>query len=498
MKKSIYFLGFWSLLLTIAVACSSDDDAAPATPVASFQSEADADNFLQITFSNFSTNYATSAWSFGDGEISTDENPVHTYAEAGTYSVSLTVVNSAGTDATITKDVVVSDPNAKLTLLAGTGSKTWKLLREGTAMLLASDANYTQIYWAGSSNDGQRPCYYDDTFTFGRDGSYVFDDAGTFWAEYGVFNNAGCAANTVGESCFEAIAANMVNECGDDVSAWLSGTHNYTYDATNDKITLIGEGAWMGIPKLGTDSDANLTPQSSVTFEAILVDGGDSGVDTLHANFEYAGTFWPITYVSYSDASLEPALVTEYVAPPFGEDLVDITPSSIFNTFASDTDFAVFGSIGGGSTITVGVDDPTDATAAKVGKFERVAGTDYQEAQIRTSPDNNDVILTNFTTVSLDVYIPSSNDYTGSLCHTVVFGLADQSATEQWWTDLYQWETADVAEDTWTTLTFDLASPSNTTNSPLDRTDLDMFFINIGCGGHGDGGTFYVRNLEFN
>ena len=33
-------------------------------------------------------------WDFGDGTTSTDQNPVHTYTEAKTYTVSLTVTNT--------------------------------------------------------------------------------------------------------------------------------------------------------------------------------------------------------------------------------------------------------------------------------------------------------------------------------------------------------------------------------------------------------------------
>ncbi|MBK9052153.1 MAG: PKD domain-containing protein [Chloroflexi bacterium] len=37
-------------------------------------------------------------WDFGDGSSSTDENPTHQYAAAGTYTVTLTVTNPAGND----------------------------------------------------------------------------------------------------------------------------------------------------------------------------------------------------------------------------------------------------------------------------------------------------------------------------------------------------------------------------------------------------------------
>lgn len=44
-------------------------------------------------------------WSFGDGEISTDENPEHTYEESGYYEAVLTVTNSFGLSDTLSKEV---------------------------------------------------------------------------------------------------------------------------------------------------------------------------------------------------------------------------------------------------------------------------------------------------------------------------------------------------------------------------------------------------------
>ena len=50
-----------------------------------------------ISFADCSTGSPVSwLWDFGDGEISTDQNPTHTYVKAGDYNVKLTVKNDAG------------------------------------------------------------------------------------------------------------------------------------------------------------------------------------------------------------------------------------------------------------------------------------------------------------------------------------------------------------------------------------------------------------------
>ena len=63
-------------------------------PTAAFTYEADA---LEISFAGQDGGNATYAWDFGDGNTATLENPTHTYADAGTYTVTLFVTNDCGT-----------------------------------------------------------------------------------------------------------------------------------------------------------------------------------------------------------------------------------------------------------------------------------------------------------------------------------------------------------------------------------------------------------------
>ncbi|HJM95202.1 MAG TPA: PKD domain-containing protein, partial [Candidatus Marinimicrobia bacterium] len=68
---------------------------------------------LTVTFSNSSTDAdgdaLTFGWDFGDGNTSTDENPVHTYDFGGQYDVSLIVSDGDLLD-TITQNVTVEEP----------------------------------------------------------------------------------------------------------------------------------------------------------------------------------------------------------------------------------------------------------------------------------------------------------------------------------------------------------------------------------------------------
>jgi len=61
---------------------------------------------LTVAFTDASTSYdgiVAWAWDFGDGNTSTEQNPTHVYAEAGLYTVSLTVYEADGDSDTETK-----------------------------------------------------------------------------------------------------------------------------------------------------------------------------------------------------------------------------------------------------------------------------------------------------------------------------------------------------------------------------------------------------------
>jgi PKD repeat protein len=58
-------------------------------------------NELVVTFTDTSLNAMSWLWDFGDGITSTLQSPVHTYAAAGTYTVTQTVFNDCGTAALV-------------------------------------------------------------------------------------------------------------------------------------------------------------------------------------------------------------------------------------------------------------------------------------------------------------------------------------------------------------------------------------------------------------
>ena len=132
--------GLFLAAFMIIASSSCKKEEIPEDPIASFQFAVSEDNYLEVTFTDYSQNATSYSWNFGDGESSTEANPVHTYAAAGSYDIVLTAKNSADVTATYSLSIELTDPNSALALLDGGESKTWRLYREGTSLGVGPDA----------------------------------------------------------------------------------------------------------------------------------------------------------------------------------------------------------------------------------------------------------------------------------------------------------------------------------------------------------------------
>jgi PKD repeat protein len=488
--KSIWRVGALMLALTaFMVSCTEDDD----TPVvASFQFEIDADNFLQVTFSNFSSGAVSYAWEFGDEATSTEENPVHTYQAAGSYTVRLTATSASGESAVREEVINLIDPLAAQRALIGDNGKTWYLVADvstGVFPLQVGPISRAEIWWAFGLFDPVciRACIFDDTWTFNTDGTFTFENNGDFWAEEGIWAEPGCFDTTAPGA--------FVGAAGQDLSAWNSGTHPFEYNTSNQTLTI--NGGFIGLTKAATTGEVD-RPQSSVTYNVLKL--VESAVDTLvlETRLEDFG-YWQFTLVSYNNPA-DRVVVTLCEAEECTP-LSAVSPSVISHTFASNdaSQWNLMQPVESGSQLELGADDPADASAPKVGKFIRTAAQ-FQEMQFRLSPANA-INFTNLTKITLDVYLPSSNNFAGALTDNVFVGFGATTCPPNWWEDLHQYEATAVAKDQWVTLTFQLNAP-NTVAQPgngatvFDRSDMDMIFIQIGGGNHTETGEFFVRNFR--
>jgi hypothetical protein len=307
------------VLLFIAASCGKESNDSSQNPVASFQFTADPDNYLSIQFENFSQRAESYSWNFGDGSAaSTLESPLHVYEQAGTYAVTLTVTASNGKTNERTVEIELVDPSFQLKKLTGESSKTWKLLRDvtsGVYPLQVGPNDRSQIWYAlGLGNEiGARPCALNDEWEFNIDGTFEYRTNGDIWGEGGVWSDQ---VVPVSGDCVTDDAGNFLNVNGTDISAWGSGTHDFTYNINSANLTVSGLGAFIGLAKAGSTAEYNV-PQTSVNYKVISL--VDAEVDSLILETSISGAngYWRFVLVHYDNPADEPAIPGAKAVPSF-------------------------------------------------------------------------------------------------------------------------------------------------------------------------------------
>ena len=142
------------------------------TPTASFSASPTSGVApLAVSFTDTSTGSPTSwAWNFGDGTTSTLQNPSHTYATGGTYTVNMTASNSAGSSAATAATVTVTNPVVKPTA-SFSASPT-----SGVAPLPVSftdTSTGSPTSWAWDFGDGTTSTSQNPSHTYAAGGTYT-------------------------------------------------------------------------------------------------------------------------------------------------------------------------------------------------------------------------------------------------------------------------------------------------------------------------------------
>ena len=171
---------------------------------------------LAVQFADQSTGATAWSWNFGDGAVSTDRNPTHVYQTMGTYSVSLTVTNSAGQNTRtragyINVSAPTSAPQADFT--ANPTNGTAPLVVQFTDQSTGSP-----VAWSWDFGDGQ--------VSSQRNPSHTYSVAGNFTVRLTASNSAGQATRTrpgfitvTSASSSDFFCASVMVEVG----KWMSG-----------------------------------------------------------------------------------------------------------------------------------------------------------------------------------------------------------------------------------------------------------------------------------
>jgi PKD repeat protein len=128
---------------------------------------------ITVIFTDLSTNTPTSwNWSFGDdsSENATEQNPVHTYANPGTYTVSLNATNAAGLNITTRTSYinVSAAPVGPIADFSGTPTSGFALLTvqfNDTSTGFVNPVTYLWNFGDGSTSTERNPSHTYTTYT---------------------------------------------------------------------------------------------------------------------------------------------------------------------------------------------------------------------------------------------------------------------------------------------------------------------------------------------
>jgi PKD repeat protein len=246
---------------------------------------------LEVQFTDMSTGEGLTswAWSFGDKTISTEQNPLHTYSEAGVYSVSLEVLNSNGDKDAITKPdyITVKDSLIKADFIGSPTSGAAPLKVQFTDRSTGSPSNWFWDFGDGYTSAGV------------KDPSHTYQFGGKYTVTLSV---------TLGEEVDRMVKKDYITVVGGPQPTITPSPLDPT------KIQLYSGWNFISVARPLADADAN----ASTVFRNVPTGG--------HAIWSYDpfGQFW------------DQVLTGTKIEPLFGYWIYSVTPNTINLTFKND------------------------------------------------------------------------------------------------------------------------------------------------------------------
>lgn len=129
-------------------------------------------NSKQVVFTTHGDTSGTAgnySWNFGDGKTSTEKNPTHTYASAGTYNVTLNVTNSYGTSTYTLRNVSITDAlKADFNATNNLGSAPLNVKFNDLTVGSGGNSTYLWNFGDGTTSADRNPSH-----SYNRSGQYT-------------------------------------------------------------------------------------------------------------------------------------------------------------------------------------------------------------------------------------------------------------------------------------------------------------------------------------
>ena len=259
-----------------------------AKPVASFS----ADHFASCldgnsySFTNTSTGAATYLWDFGDGNTSTQANPVHTYALSGVFSVTLMAVSAYGCqDVKTISQYITIYPKPDPTIIAATTASC-----DPATVFHFDNTAVNGVSWLWNFGDGLTSTSHNP--------AHVYNGPGVYDVSLIVTNNLGCSDTsdvpteiTVG-----------LNHWGNFTSDVDSGCASLTVQFSNNNANCATAFWTFGDGQTSTDINPQHIYTAAGTYSVTLIVTTTTGcADTIvKPNYIFVG---PRPTVSFTYAN---------------------------------------------------------------------------------------------------------------------------------------------------------------------------------------------------
>jgi YVTN family beta-propeller protein len=276
-------------------------------------------------------------WDFGDGTTSTEQNPAHVYATAGTYDVTLKATNRSGTDTKQKPGLITVI--AQTMPAAGFDANRTKGLAPLGIQFTDESTGYT-TGWAWDFGD----------VSFGTSNATIADPV-HYYSKAGIYNVTLTAINSNGTSTLKKVSMITVITPTTPVAGFTAnrtaGTAPLGIQFTDGSTGYATAWAW----NFG-DGTANSTEQNPIhiyaspgTYNVVLTAINDNGTNTIQktgyisasaktyptpVTISMIGLYSPATITSTPLPSLTPTPTSASITPT-------ATPSSTVTTTATPT-----------------------------------------------------------------------------------------------------------------------------------------------------------------
>ena len=239
---------------TQSVSASVTNSSPPTASIIATATASDAYNFSSSASAAAGATVVSYSWNFGDGATSSGSTASHRYSSSGTYTVSLTVVDSKGASGTATKSVVATvgaSPPSVTIDAAQTAMNTYNFTAIATAVAGATIASYAWNFGDGSTGSGAAT-------------SHSYSASGTFDVVLTVLDSRGASGTAT-----KSVTATVSGPPGSPACQWSRPPRLRRYELAQRKHGAscpVGEG-WWGLVRqersvqwtdtddLGADSD---------------------------------------------------------------------------------------------------------------------------------------------------------------------------------------------------------------------------------------------------